>query len=218
VVNIVDWFARELQVTSSSNTVVLGLTTFCFDISVLEIFMPLLHGGKLVIAKSASQRDPFHLLQVIRERKVTVVQATPTTYTMMMATGWNGDPNIDFLVSYTIVSPPIESTCRCRYMGQVGGEAFSPTLLPLVLNCRSLRNVYGPTETTIWSSSYNFNHCLPSSSPGSSLHVPIGKPISEVAALKAEALFSIRTSLQSCFRFLAPPCPVNSSPICVWCC
>ena len=96
VVNIVNWFADELQIKSKS--VVLGLTTFCFDISVLEMFMPLFRGGTLVIASSSTQKDPFHLLDVIRDRNVTVVQATPTTYEMMLATGWRGDSNIDFLV------------------------------------------------------------------------------------------------------------------------
>ena len=96
VVNIVNWFADELRVDSKS--VVLGLTTFCFDISVLEMFMPLFRGGTLVIASSATQKDPFHLLDVIHDRRVTVMQATPTTYEMMLATGWLGDPSIDLLV------------------------------------------------------------------------------------------------------------------------
>jgi len=85
VVNIVNWFADELKV--DSNSVVLGLTTFCFDISVLEMFMPLFRGATLVIASSSTQKDPFHLLDVIHDRKVTVMQATPTTYEMMLATG-----------------------------------------------------------------------------------------------------------------------------------
>ena len=96
VVNIVNWFARELSIKPADN--VLGLTTFCFDISVLEMFLPLLHGATLVVARSASQKDPFNLLDVIANRKVNIMQATPTTYEMMLATGWTGDRNIDFLV------------------------------------------------------------------------------------------------------------------------
>ena len=99
VVNIVSWFAKELRVDQSS--VVLGLTTFCFDISVLEMFLPLMYGGTLVIAKSSTQKDPYRVLDIIEQRGVTIMQATPTTYEMMLATGWEGDPRVDLLV------------CRC---------------------------------------------------------------------------------------------------------
>jgi non-ribosomal peptide synthetase component F len=57
VINIVKWFAEELHITPSDR--VLGLTTFCFDISVLEMFLPLLYGATLVIAKSITQKDLF---------------------------------------------------------------------------------------------------------------------------------------------------------------
>lgn len=125
VVNCINWFADELMVNNKSR--VLGLTTFCFDISVLELFIPLTRGATLALAKSESQKDPFLLLSFIERANVNVVQATPTSYGMMMATGWNGNPNIDFLV---------------------GGEPFSANLKILSRNCKSLRNVYGPTETT----------------------------------------------------------------------
>lgn len=71
----------------------LGLTTFSFDISVLEIFLALTRGGVLVLAHSVTQKDPFRLVELIQETKVTVFQATPTTYEMMLATGWTGDNN-----------------------------------------------------------------------------------------------------------------------------
>lgn len=51
-----------------------------FSISVLEIFLPLLNGGVLVLVNQSTQKDPFHLIDVIKETGVTVVQATPTTY------------------------------------------------------------------------------------------------------------------------------------------
>lgn len=158
VLNTVTWFVRELQVGSGSR--VLGLTTTCFDISMLEIFMPLVSGGTLVLATSAAQKNPFRLLDVVREQRVSVFQATPTTYEMMLATGWCGDPAIDFLV---------------------GGEAFRPALLPLLGRCRSLRNVYGPTETSIWSSSFTLPpsaNQLPGYVLGARVGVPIGTPIS----------------------------------------
>jgi len=97
VVNIINWFADELRVGTHSR--VMGLTTFCFDISVLEMFLPLTRGALLVLAKSSTQKDPFRLLELMEETKVSVFQATPTTYEMMFATGWEGDMSIDFLVS-----------------------------------------------------------------------------------------------------------------------
>lgn len=153
VLNTLNHFAKELCIKSSHK--VLNLTTYCFDISVLEIFLPLLNGATLVIASSATQKDPYRLIDVLKDRHIDIMQATPTTYEMMLATGWTGNSSIDFLV---------------------GGEAFRPALLPLTANCKSLHNVYGPTETTIWSCSYKFPNAIV---PTSAIAVPIGKPISE---------------------------------------
>ena len=158
VVNIVDWFAHELAMASGKK--VLCLTTFCFDISVLEIYMPLLHGATLVLAYSSTQKDSFRLADILQEYSVDVLQATPTTFEMLLATGWKGDAQLDLLI---------------------GGEAFRPTLLPLVAPSRSVRNVYGPTETTIWSSSYTLPPDIASTthSGASPPPIPIGTPISE---------------------------------------
>lgn len=161
VQNIVCWFVRELG--TGPHTRVLGITTHCFDISVLEIYLPLICGGALVLAESATQKNPFRLMDVLRLQRVSVFQATPTTYEMLLVAGWIGDLSIDCLV---------------------GGEAFRPSLFPLLGACKRLLNVYGPTETTIWSSCY----ALPATASaipqppagGSSLvRVPIGSPISD---------------------------------------
>jgi non-ribosomal peptide synthetase component F len=96
VANIVNWFANELKVDVNSR--VMGLTTFCFDISVLEMFLPLTRGGQLILAKTSTQKDPFVLLELMQSAGVTIFQATPTTYEMMLATGWKGNKSIDFLV------------------------------------------------------------------------------------------------------------------------
>ena len=165
VTNVVSWFANEIGI--NENYRVLGLTTACFDISVLEIYMPLVKGGTLVLADSASQRDPFRLLELLKRESVGVFQATPTTYEMMFATGWTGDRSIDFLV---------------------GGEAFRPSLVNLVRESRSVRNVYGPTETSIWSSSFtltgSYLEMLP---PRTVPVVPVGKPIGETSFYLVDA-------------------------------
>lgn len=157
VLNIIDWFAGQLQIGPGKK--VLGLTTVCFDISVLEIFMPLLHGAELVFAFSETQKDPFRILEIVKDMRLDVLQATPTTFEMMLATGWSGDSDLDLLV---------------------GGEAFRPSLLQMVSKSRSVRNVYGPTETTIWSSSYTLPRDIASTTHAVSPPPPIsiGEPIS----------------------------------------
>jgi len=125
------WFRDELH--AGPHTRVLGLATVCFDISVLEMYLPLVCGGTLVYADQGTQKDPFALRDLIERQGVTVLQATPTTYDMLHAIGWAGSRHVDCLV---------------------GGEAFRPSLSVFAANCRSLRNIYGPTETTMWASSF----------------------------------------------------------------
>jgi polyketide synthase PksJ len=140
---------------------VLGLTTLCFDISMLEIFLPLIRGATLVMISSKTQKNPVRILEVLREYKVTIMQATPTTYEMLLACGWTGDKGIKFLV---------------------GGEACRPKVAQLAGQCHSMYNVYGPTETTIWSSSYKFPEVREGDDSFvkmvASVGVPIGVPIS----------------------------------------
>jgi amino acid adenylation domain-containing protein len=154
VLNCVEFFTQELKMNPSDK--VLGLTTYCFDISVLETFMPLTSGATLVIASMKTQKNPYKIIKLLDKLKITVMQATPTTYEMMISTGtWSGSNDITFLV---------------------GGEAFRPTISCLATNCKALYNVYGPTETTIWSSYYKF----PAIKNDSQLPLtcPIGIPIS----------------------------------------
>lgn len=110
----------------------LAVTTLSFDISVLEIFLPLTTGGVLVLATNSIAGDGLRLIQELKDQACTLMQATPATWKMMLAAGWLGDPNL---------------TVMC------GGETLPPLLAgDLTHSCRSLWNVYGPTETTIWSS------------------------------------------------------------------
>jgi len=120
--NIIRFFASHLDVTTSD--VILGLTTFCFDISMLEIFMPLIRGATLVLVSLTTQKNPITIINSLKRFSVTIMQATPTTYEMLLSCGWNGDMTIRFLV---------------------GGEACRPRVAQLSSSCRGLYNVYGPT-------------------------------------------------------------------------
>ena len=136
---------------------VLGLTTYSFDISILETYLPLLHGATLLLAFESTQRDAFRLLDIVTDMQVDVMQATPTTYEMLMAAGFSGNAHIQLLI---------------------GGEAFRPSLMPLVPICKAVFNVYGPTETCIWSSAYripkDYTHIY---AHGQSKSMSIGQPL-----------------------------------------
>ncbi|WP_326594152.1 non-ribosomal peptide synthetase [Streptomyces sp. NBC_01294] len=109
----------------------LAVTTVCFDISVLELFMPLLTGGTVVVARRTDVVDAGRLAGLIESRDVTVLQATPAGWQLLLDGGWRGRAGL---------------TALC------GGEALPPNLAAeLVSRTGSLWNVYGPTEATIWS-------------------------------------------------------------------
>src|SRR5262249_1729875 len=109
----------------------LAITTPSFDIAVLEIFLPLICGGKVVVAPSETVIDGVALAALIERCGASVLQATPTTMRMLLDAGWRGAPRLKVLC---------------------GGEAWTSELAEqLLARCGSLWNMYGPTETTVWS-------------------------------------------------------------------
>lgn len=115
----------------SKNDSWLAVTTFVFDISGLEIYLPLLSGSRIVLASHDVVSDPKRLIEMFYTHKITVMQATPTTWQMLLNYGWKGHKELEILC---------------------GGEALSRKLANQLLECcHSLWNMYGPTETTIWS-------------------------------------------------------------------
>ncbi len=113
---------------------VLAITTLSFDISGLELFLPLITGATIVLASSETAKDANKLIQYIEDNNVTVMQATPATYQMLLESGWENKTVRKILC---------------------GGEALSIDLAnKLQDQCSEVWNMYGPTETTIWSSVY----------------------------------------------------------------
>jgi amino acid adenylation domain-containing protein/thioester reductase-like protein len=110
---------------------VVAVTTFSFDMGVLELLGPLAAGGQAVIASAGQARDPVLLAELIEAAGATVVQATPATWQMLAASGWKpGRP-------LRIIS---------------GGEALPAGLAAGLLAAgHELWNGYGPTETTVYS-------------------------------------------------------------------
>ncbi|MCS4310434.1 amino acid adenylation domain-containing protein [Pseudomonas sp. BIGb0381] len=128
----------------------LALTTVTFDISGLELCLPLVRGGSVVLADDEQRQDPLLLAQLIRERAVELIQATPATWAMLL----QGDRQV-----------------LAGRVALAGGEALAAEMaseLKQLVGC--LINVYGPTETSVWSTQTSVEE----------LHqpvVPIGRPL-----------------------------------------
>ncbi len=121
---------REVPGVSDRDTL-LSVTTLSFDISGLEFLLPLLAGGTVAIATEEMIADGNLLRQALEETQATVMQATPATWRLLLEAGWTGNAELKVLI---------------------GGEAVPRELVNrLAARCGSLWNVYGPTETTIWS-------------------------------------------------------------------
>lgn len=119
-----------------SNDHVIALTTICFDIAALELYLPLIVGAKVDILPSRITRDGLALKEYLDNTQPTLVQATPATWTMLLAAEWRGQTN------------------RQRPLRILtGGEPMTEKLAEQLLERASeVWNMYGPTETTIWSS------------------------------------------------------------------
>jgi len=114
-----------------ASDVLLSVTTFSFDIFGLEIWLPLTSGAKAVIAPREIAMDGRRLAALMARCGATMMQATPSTWRLLVDSGWAGSPCLKILC---------------------GGEAWSQDLAAQLLpKCTSLWNMYGPTETTIWS-------------------------------------------------------------------
>ncbi len=111
--------------------VLLAVTTISFDIAVLELFLPLLVGARVVIAGEDETADGRRLAERLETEGVTLMQATPATWKLMIAGGWSGKRDLRVLC---------------------GGEALPQALADDLLGrVAELWNMYGPTETTVWS-------------------------------------------------------------------
>lgn len=113
------------------HTRLLSVTTISFDIAGLEIFLPLISGGCLVLADKPSTKDSKALIGLLKTERINMLQATPATYKLMLQESWSKDPSLTLLC---------------------GGEALPKHLADgLLQKCGRLYNMYGPTETTVWS-------------------------------------------------------------------
>ncbi|UUF14006.1 MULTISPECIES: non-ribosomal peptide synthetase [Flavobacterium] len=123
--------SMALEPGISKNDRLLSITTISFDIAGLELYLPLLKGATLILADQETARDGRLLLELVKKGNISFLQATPTTWSMLLDSGWDE-------------SLPLKALC--------GGEAMPADLAKeLTSKCNTLWNVYGPTETTIYS-------------------------------------------------------------------
>ena len=115
----------------------LAVTSLSFDIAGLEIFAPALAGGEVVVASRMMAADGAQLIHGLMNHAITVMQATPVTWQLLLANGWKGQPMMRILC---------------------GGEQLSLDLAQQLLECaQGVWNLYGPTETTVWSTCTRLN-------------------------------------------------------------
>jgi amino acid adenylation domain-containing protein len=130
----------------------LAVTSLAFDIAALELFLPLLVGARLDLASHPTTQDGSLLAAHLVRSGASVLQATPATWRLLLAAGWQGQPGFRLLC---------------------GGEALPSDLAAALLSGGAdLWNLYGPTETTIWSSLQPV-HALEPERP----FVPLGHPL-----------------------------------------
>ncbi len=139
----------------------LAVTSLSFDIAGLELFLPLLAGARVEIASRELAADGPRLLSRLGE--ATVLQATPSTWRLLLDAGWQGNAGLKALC---------------------GGEALPPKLAgEIAARAGSLWNMYGPTETTIWSATRLVG---PQAGEGAAA-VPIGGPIANTRIYVVDA-------------------------------
>ncbi|MDH4082244.1 MAG: amino acid adenylation domain-containing protein [Nitrospira sp.] len=124
------WSIRQ-EPGCSAQDVMLSVTTLSFDIAGLELYVPLLVGARVEIATRAVAMDGRQLRALCEAVQPTIMQATPATWRMLVEAGWQGSTRLTILC---------------------GGEPLPPDLAVTLLDrSETLWNMYGPTETTIWS-------------------------------------------------------------------
>ncbi|WP_263357603.1 non-ribosomal peptide synthetase [Acidicapsa ligni] len=158
LLNFLESMQREPGFTSDD--VLLAVTTISFDIAGLELYLPLFTGGTVCIALEPG--NVVSLMDDLERIRPTVMQATPATWQLLLSAGWRGDALLKILC---------------------GGEALETGLANSLLNhAESVWNMYGPTETTIWSSALRLTGRTEDA-------IPIGHPIANTTFYIVDAQY-----------------------------
>ncbi|HEY2361430.1 MAG TPA: amino acid adenylation domain-containing protein [Candidatus Angelobacter sp.] len=148
LINVLNYFREKLHVTE--HDAVLATTTLSFDIAALELYLPLIAGGILVLA-GPLQSEIQHLAAKVEQEHISILQGTPTLWNLLAAQTWE------------LSAKDLKILC--------GGETLEKTTAERLLQIsKTVWNVYGPTETTVWSSVFDVRYAPENT-------VSIGKPI-----------------------------------------
>lgn len=115
---------------NDADDLLLAITTLAFDIAALELYLPIWQGKTLFLSNQQEHQDPQILTELMERHPITLLQATPSMWSMLKHLNWKGQPKL---------------TALC------GGERLSESLATYLLNhVKALWNMYGPTEATVW--------------------------------------------------------------------
>ena len=149
------WFAANYQLGPADRT--LGYIRYSFDLSVPELYAPLITGGALVLADPPRRADPRHLTDVARAAGVTVIAATPSVLRLLADDG---------------------GLARCQALRLLFtcGEPLPADLVTTVAGETRARldNQYGPTETTVAVTAWPSGNRAPATSIA-----PLGQPVDD---------------------------------------
>ena len=160
--------AMREQPGLGADDTLLAVTTISFDIAGLELYLPLITGARIVLISGEAAADGFQLSEVLHQMLPTVMQATPATWRLLLAAGWQGPP------PRRIFS---------------GGEALSGDLAAQLLEAGAeVWNLYGPTETTIWSTATQVSRQIDILAR-TNVNVSIGRPIGNTQAYILDQYF-----------------------------
>ena len=132
VLNLLDGISDLL--TIGAGDTLIALAPLAFDMSVLDVYLPLTTGARIVVASRATATNPKALVALMESCEVTHMQATPSAWRMLVEAQWNGQPGLTAIA---------------------GGEALPPALADHLLDrVGALWNLYGPTEATVWATAH----------------------------------------------------------------
>jgi len=117
-------------ISFNSTDCFLALTSFSFDVSVLDYFLPFCLGAQVVIGNQEAVKNPYRIAELIQHHAISCMQATPTTYVLLENSGWENKASLKMLIA---------------------GEALPASLAIKLIAKGEVYNIYGPTEATIYS-------------------------------------------------------------------
>ena len=152
-------YAMIDRIGFSKDEAIFSVATVSFDPSVQDFFLPLLIGAKVIVVEQAAVSDGFLLKKRLEESGATLLQATPATWRMLNIAGWKGH------TGFTVLT---------------GGEGLTSELANVLLEkSKAVWNIYGPTETTIWSTVKKIEK-VRAYAENETAYEPIGRPINNV--------------------------------------